>query len=124
MNLGGHDGSCLVAESGSCVEQHNSCSGETQQKCCEKPTANVNSLDVTSLGDLSNVVLAAVASTASSFFMHDLSTAEVSSAQDTQDQTRNSEYPEEIITEARNNLLAACKSLVKQSVYQLNFFEE
>ncbi|GAB2229081.1 hypothetical protein Droror1_Dr00023216 [Drosera rotundifolia] len=46
MNLGGHDGSCLDAESGSCVEQHKACSGETEQKCCEKPTANVNSLDV------------------------------------------------------------------------------
>ncbi|GAB2264035.1 hypothetical protein Droror1_Dr00026169 [Drosera rotundifolia] len=81
-------------------------------------------LDVTSLGDLSNVVLAKVASTASSFFMHDSSTAEVSSAQDTQDQTRNSENPEEIITEARNNLLAACKKLSETSCIPAEFFEE
>ncbi|KAL9258898.1 virilizer-like protein [Drosera capensis] len=81
-------------------------------------------LDVPNLGDLSNVVLATVASTASSFFMHDLSTAEVSSAQGTQDQTRNSEKPEEIITEARNNLLAACKKLSETSWIPAEFFEE
>ncbi|KAL9264523.1 virilizer-like protein [Drosera capensis] len=81
-------------------------------------------LDVPNLGDLSNVVLATVASTASSFFQHDLSTAEVSSAQDTQDDTRNSEKSGEIFIEDRNNLLAACKKLSETSCIAAEFFEE
>ncbi|GAB2237489.1 hypothetical protein Droror1_Dr00015391 [Drosera rotundifolia] len=43
---------------------------------------------------------------------------------DTQDQTRNSENPEEIITEASNNLLAACKKLSETSCIPAEFFEE
>ncbi|GAB2286472.1 hypothetical protein Dimus_020871 [Dionaea muscipula] len=81
-------------------------------------------LDVPKLGDFSNMVVATVASAASSFFVHGLSTAETSFTQVIQDEARNSEKPHDFFAEAKNNLLADCKKFSETDCLSVEFFEE